>query len=102
MQPRSLDHAGSQWQSIAELWGPSCHLTAWFAFGYLKEMRATFEFRFVSALGRCGAGSALYRHVVWQAWRRGGDAEQELVSMHLCGEKEHIGMTITWLKACAC
>lgn len=64
MQPRSLDHAGSQWQGIAELWGPSCHLTAWFAFGYLKEIRATFEFRFVSALGRCGAGSALYRQVV--------------------------------------
>lgn len=50
-------------QSITELQDPSCCLAAWFAFGYLRETRATFEFRFIGALGRCGAGSARYRQV---------------------------------------
>lgn len=97
VRPRSLDHAGSQWQSIAELRDPSCHLTAWFAFGYLREARATFEFRFVSALGRCGAGSALYRQVRWQVvWccKPGGEEVTQSRNWFSCisvGKKNILG-----------
>lgn len=97
---RSTD---SQGQNTAELEDPSWHLMAWFAFGYLREMRATSRLRFQSALGRYGAGPAQYWQgcALLQTWRRGHDAEQELFSMHLSRLKTSVGMMITWLEACA-
>lgn len=48
--PPSLDCADSQWQSTAELKNPSSYLKA-SQNDYLREMFASFELRFTSALG---------------------------------------------------
>lgn len=92
--PRSSDCADSQRQSTAELKDPSSYLKA-SQNDYLREMFASFKFRFKVHLGRCGVGSAqftvhaslLASCILLQVWRKERDAEQELFSMHLCGEK---------------
>lgn len=104
--PRSLGCAGSQCQSTAELEGPASYLEA-SENGYLREMFASFKFRFTSALGVASAqftvpASLLASCVFLQVWRKEWDAEENLVFMHLHGRwGEIIGMVIMWLGACA-
>jgi len=87
-----LDCADSQCQSTAQLKGPSSYLKA-SQIDYLREFSATFESGFikctwVDTVSVLHSSLSMQVCILLQVWRKGHDAEQELLFMHLLGGKK--------------